>query len=131
MLVRTVATCLGFVALSADVAVFIASEALLDSAGAVVELALVYLAVPNHSGVDDGVGHFRVSEFEYYRRCTFEVGFLGEPSYVGDLCFRDYCVVVCEYLLDSCYLILDIDRVCRDAVSDDPVCWNDKLGLLS
>jgi hypothetical protein len=83
---------LGCVALSADVTVIIASEALLHSAGAIVELALVYLAVPYHSGVDDGVGHFQVCEFKYYRGCTFEGGFFGEPSYVGDFCFRDYCV---------------------------------------
>jgi hypothetical protein len=121
ILVRIVATCLGFIALSADVAVFIALEVLLDSAGVVIELALMYLAVPDHSGVDNSVGHLRVGEFKYYRRYIFKVGFLSKPSYIGDLCFRDYCIIIYKYLLDSCFLIPNIDRVCRDTVSDDPI----------
>lgn len=41
-----IATYLGQVALSANVTVIIAPEALLDPVGAVVELTLVYLVVP-------------------------------------------------------------------------------------
>jgi hypothetical protein len=82
VLLRTIAACLGCVTLSADVAIIIATEALFYPAGAVVELALVYMAVPYYSGVDDGIGHFWICKFEYNGGCTFERRFLGEPSYV-------------------------------------------------
>ncbi|KAF2452710.1 hypothetical protein BDY21DRAFT_355738, partial [Lineolata rhizophorae] len=80
MLFSAIAAYLRGAALSADVAVVVAAEALLHSAGAVVELALVDLAVPCHSSVDDSVGCFWVCEFDDYRRCAFEAGLLGEPS---------------------------------------------------
>jgi hypothetical protein len=46
------------VTLSANVAIVLAAEALHHFAGAVVELALAYLALLRHAGVDDGVGRF-------------------------------------------------------------------------
>ena len=77
VLLCTIAANLGCVALSSDVAVVVAAEALFHSAGAVVELALMYLAIPCHSGVDDGIGHFWVCEFNDNRGCSLESGFLG------------------------------------------------------
>jgi hypothetical protein len=77
VLLCTIAASLGCVTLSADVTIIAAAEALFYPAGAIIELALVYMAVPYHSGVDDGVGHFRVREFDYYGGCTFKSGFLG------------------------------------------------------
>ena len=53
---RAIATNLGCIALSGDVAVVIATEALHHSAGAVIEFALVYLAFPRHSSIYYGVG---------------------------------------------------------------------------
>ena len=52
----TIAANLRCVALSGDVAVVVAAEALHHSARAVVEFALVYLAFPCHSSVDDSIG---------------------------------------------------------------------------
>jgi len=77
MLLRTIATNLRCVTLSADVTIIVAAEALFHPAGAIIELALVDMAVPYHSGIDDGVGHFRVCEFNYYGGCTFKSGFLS------------------------------------------------------
>lgn len=58
-----VATYLGCVTLNADVTIMVATEALLDPAGTVVELALVDLTLPCHSCIDDGIGHFWFCEF--------------------------------------------------------------------
>ena len=66
VLLSIIAACLGCVTLSADVTVVIAAEALFHPAGAIVELALVYMAVPYHPSVDNGIGHFRVGEFNDY-----------------------------------------------------------------
>ena len=63
VLLCAIAANLGCVTLSADVAVVVTAEALLHSAGAVVKLALMYLAIPNQSGVNSGVGHFRLCKF--------------------------------------------------------------------
>jgi len=58
MLLRTIAACLGCATLSADVTVVVAPEALFDPAGAVVELALVYVAVLYYSSIDSSVSLF-------------------------------------------------------------------------
>lgn len=79
---RAIATDLGGVTLSGDVAVVVATEALHHSAGAVIEFALVYLAFPRHSSVYDSVGRLWVCELHYNRGCSFECSFLGQPSYV-------------------------------------------------
>jgi hypothetical protein len=47
------------------VTIIIIIKVLLNSAGAVIELAHIYLSVPRHPCVDDGVGHFWVYEFHY------------------------------------------------------------------
>lgn len=39
-------------------------------------------------------------------------------------------MVVCEYLLDSRFLVFNIDRLGGDAVGDDSVCWDYYLGSL-
>jgi hypothetical protein len=65
MLLCTIAANLGCVTLSADVTIIVAPEALLYSAGAVLELALMYLAFPGHSRIDDGVSHFWVCEYNH------------------------------------------------------------------
>ncbi len=57
--------------------IIIAAEALFHPAGMIIELALVYVAVPYYSGVDNGIGHFWVYEFKYYGGCSFKSGFLG------------------------------------------------------
>jgi hypothetical protein len=44
---------------------------------------------------------------------AFEGEFFSQPSYERYLCFGNDCVVVCKYLLDSCLLILYVDRVGR------------------
>ena len=119
---RTVAACLGCVALSANVTVTIAPEALFDPAGAVVELPLVNLAVPYHSGIDNSISHFWIYKFKHNGGCVFMREFLGQPSHIGDLCFGNHSVVLCHYLLDSRFLIVDIDGIGWDAVYDDPVC---------
>lgn len=80
MLPRAIAANLGCVTLSADVAIVVAPEALLHSASAVIELALMYLALPCHSSIDDGIGHFWICELNYNRGCPFKSGFLGQPS---------------------------------------------------
>ena len=82
MLFGTIAATLGYVALSADMAVVVAAEALYHSAGAVVELALVYLALLCQSCINDSIGYLWVCEFYNNRRCMFEHGFLGQLSYV-------------------------------------------------
>ena len=66
VLLRTIAAKLGCVALSADVTVVVAAEALFHPAGAVIELALVYVAIQCHSSVDDGIGYFWVCKFNNY-----------------------------------------------------------------
>lgn len=76
MLLYAIAVRLGCVVLSADVTVVVALEALLYPAGAVVELALVYLPILCHSSVDDSVGYFGVCEFNDDRGCAFKSGFL-------------------------------------------------------
>ena len=67
ILIRIVAAYLKYVILSADMIVIIAAEALLNSADAVIELILIYLAVLYYSGVDNSVSLFGVCEFKYYR----------------------------------------------------------------
>jgi hypothetical protein len=62
VLLGTMAACLGCIALSADVAIIVAAEALLYSTGTVIELADVDVSVPYHPSVDDSVGHFWVPE---------------------------------------------------------------------
>jgi hypothetical protein len=47
-------------------AVIIVAEALFCSIGTVIELADVDLSVLCYPGVDDSVGHLRVSKFHYY-----------------------------------------------------------------
>jgi hypothetical protein len=76
-LLCAIAAYLGCVTLSADVTIIVVAEALFHLAGTIIKLALVYVAVPYHSGVDDGVGHFWVYEFNYNRGCTFKSGFLS------------------------------------------------------
>jgi hypothetical protein len=66
MLLCTIAAYLGCVALSADVTVIVAAEALFYPAGTIIELALVYMAISYHTSVNDGIGHFRVCEFDHY-----------------------------------------------------------------
>jgi hypothetical protein len=53
---RAIATDLGCVTLSGDVAIVIATKALHHSTGAVIEFALMYLTFPCHTGIYDGVG---------------------------------------------------------------------------
>ena len=77
---RTIATCLGCVTLSADVLIMTATEALFYPAGAVVKLALVYLAFPYHTGINDGVGHFWSGKFDDDGRRPFERAFSGQPA---------------------------------------------------
>jgi hypothetical protein len=66
MLLSTIAAYLRCITLSADVAIIVAAEALLYSAGAVIELAEVDLSVPYHSSIDNGIGHFWICEFYHY-----------------------------------------------------------------
>jgi hypothetical protein len=66
VLLCTIAAYLGCATLSADVTIIVAAEALLYPAGTIIELALVYMAIPYHPGVDDGVGRFWVCKFNYY-----------------------------------------------------------------
>ena len=40
-------------------------------------------------------------------------------------------MVLCKYLFDGCFLVLDIDRACGDAVDDDSVGWHDKFCVFS
>ena len=65
VLLSTIAACLGCATLSADVTVMVAPKALFYPAGAVVKLTLVNFAVPYHSGIDDGVGHFWVFKLDH------------------------------------------------------------------
>jgi hypothetical protein len=58
-------------------AVIIAAEALFYSADTVVELALIYIAIPHHSSVDDRISRFGVYEFNDYRGYTLKSSFLS------------------------------------------------------
>lgn len=64
VLLSAIAAYLGCATLSADVAVMVAPKALFHPAGAVIKLTLVDLAIPYHSGIDDGVGHFRIFKLD-------------------------------------------------------------------
>lgn len=52
---------------------------------------------------------------------TFKSGFLGQPSYIRDICVGNHCVVDGKYLLSSCFLIFDVDGSGRDAIDNDSV----------
>jgi hypothetical protein len=82
---------------------------LLDPAGSIVELALVYLAFPCHTGIYRGISHSGVCEFDDYRGRPFKRSFLREPSYVGYFCLRDDRMVICEYLFDGCLLVFHVN----------------------
>lgn len=77
MLLRVIAANLGRVILSADVAVIIVTKALLHSACAVVELALMYLALLCYSGIDYGISRLRLCELYNDRGRPFKNGFLS------------------------------------------------------
>lgn len=72
-----IAACLRGAALSADIAIIVAVEVLLHSTGLVIELVLVYVTIPCHSCIYDGIGYFWVRKFNYYRRYLFEGGFFS------------------------------------------------------
>lgn len=86
MLRRTIAAKLGRLTLSAGVAIVVVTEALFHSVCAVVELALMHLALPCHSGIDYGIGPLWVCELNNNRGRPLESGFLGQLFYVWDLC---------------------------------------------
>lgn len=77
VLLCVIAANLGCVILSSDITVIVVAEALLHSIGAVIELALVYLAILCHPRVDCGISHFWVYEFNDNRGCSFKSSFLG------------------------------------------------------
>ena len=77
ILLGTIATNLGYVILSADVTVIVAAEILLDSTGAIIELALIDMPVPGHFCVDNGIGCFWICELDNDRGCTLKYSFLS------------------------------------------------------
>ena len=83
MSTRAVAAFLGSTTLSTDVTIVIASEALLDSAGAVVELTIMDQAFPQEASVYDCVGHFGLCEFDHYGGVPFLDRSLRKPA---DVC---------------------------------------------
>lgn len=62
ILLRTVAANLGYVILSANMAIVVVTEALLHSVCVVIELALMYLALPCYSGIDYSISYLWVCE---------------------------------------------------------------------
>jgi len=61
----------------------------------------------------------------------FEERLFGELFYKGYFSFRNDFIIVCKDLLDSCFLVFDIDRYNRDAIDDDFVHRYDKFYMFS
>ena len=72
-----------------NVTVIVATEALLDSAGPIVELTLAYLALPCHVGIYRGIRHPWICEFHYYGGRSFELSLFRKPSDMGYICLRN------------------------------------------
>ena len=75
-------------------AVFLALEALLQSALSLVSFALENLALPNETLVYDSIGVLQFGELDDDGRCGFRERVSGQPSYVFYLCSRDERTVV-------------------------------------
>jgi hypothetical protein len=119
VLLSTIAVYLGYVILSANVAIIVVAKVLLHPIGTVIELVDVDLSVLYYPSIDNSVSYFGVYEFYYNRGYTLKGGFLSQLSNKQYLCLRNNCIVVYKYLLNSCFLVLNVNRFSRDTVDNN------------
>ena len=131
MQLRTIATCLGCVTLSADVLVIVTTEALFHPAGTVVELTLADVALPCHARIDQGVSHLWCGKFYDDRGCPLKRALSGQPTHVRYFSFGDHGIVVGQDLPDGRLLVFDVDGFGGDAVDNDSIGRHDKFCLVS